>query len=115
MKTLVYTLIFTAALVAFSAIWIKNLPSSQKLEPIEEPIKIDREISVELSVGGEIRVFKAPAESSIHIITDDNRVLTDIQVLRHGPPCALHTISTTTTPPQKYGKPANTSTAASSP
>lgn len=36
--------------------------------------------SLELSVGGEVKYYTFPQGSTIHVITDDNQLLTDIQV-----------------------------------
>lgn len=81
--------------------------------PVKEEVQPVKDISVELSIGGEIHVYKAPTDSSIHIITNEDMYLTDIQVLPHSNQNTA--ILATSTKPQKYGKPTNTSTAASSP
>lgn len=36
--------------------------------------------TLELSIDGEVRVYKFPAGSHIHVIADSNQVLTDIQL-----------------------------------
>lgn len=104
MKTLVI------AIIAF----VLGISTSYVITNENKEVQPVKDISVELSIGGEIHVYKAPTDSSIHIITNDDLFLTDIQVLPHNSQNTA-ILATTVTPPQKYGKPANTSTAASSP
>jgi hypothetical protein len=44
---------------------------------------ISQPTTIELSIGGEVKVLKTDGDNSIHVITDENLVLTDIQVLPH--------------------------------
>ena len=37
--------------------------------------------TLELSIGGEVKTFKTSAKNTIHVITDDDLKITDIQVL----------------------------------
>lgn len=103
----------TFAIIAIAALTFIFGLSVHHFLPVREEAQPVKDISVELSIGGEIHVYKAPTDSSIHIITNDDLYLTDIQVLPHNSQNTA--ILATTTKPQKYGKPANTSTAASSP
>lgn len=104
----------TFAIIAIATLTFIFGLSVHHFFPIKEEVQPVKDISVELSIGGEIHVYKAPTDSSIHIITNDDLFLTDIQVLPHNSQNTA-ILATTVTPPQKYGKPANTSTAASSP
>jgi hypothetical protein len=102
--------VFTIVIVILTVIF--GL-SAHHFFPVKQEVQPAKDISVELSIGGEIHVYKAPADSSIHIIANDDMYLTDIQVLPHSNQNTA--ILATSTKPQKYGKPTNTSTAASSP
>lgn len=54
---------------------IALIPKSENVKP--------EAIAVELSIGGDVRVLKADPNNSIHVITNDDLVLTDIQLLPH--------------------------------
>lgn len=43
--------------------------------------KVPQEVTVELSIGGDVKVLKTNADNTIHVIVNDDLVLTDIQVI----------------------------------
>ena len=80
------------------------------LHPKHEIKTIKEPIAVELSLGGEVRVIKADSETSIHVIADDNMVLTDVQFLPHNT-IPIQPISI----PKKHGQPTSQTLSSSSP
>ena len=79
------------------------------LNPKQE-LQTKEPIAVELSIGGEVRVLKANPDNSIHIITDEDMLLTDIQLLPHSAVPIQPTQFT-----KKYGQPSSQTLSSSSP
>lgn len=79
---------------------------------VEQVPNVEQDISVELSVDGKVKVLKAPPASSVHIIVDENLMLTDLQVLPHA--SASETIPVNSFK-QNHGQPTNTTTAEARP
>lgn len=79
---------------------------------VEQVPNVEQDISVELSVDGKVKVLKAPPASSVHIIVDENLMLTDLQVLPHASasePIPVNSFK------QNHGQPTNTTTAEARP
>ena len=77
MKSILVALALMALGAAITLTWQNNTEQpQQELTPPADH-------SLEVSIAGNVRVYKASADSTFHVILNDDLELTDIQVIPH--------------------------------